>query len=62
MATTTTASTTEAANDAANRRLAEEVWSRGNLSGGTWQAEVTIEQPGKTPVEVTFLLVLEGSH
>ena len=29
---TTTASTTETTNDASNRRLAEEVWSRGDLS------------------------------
>ncbi|MDP9473606.1 MAG: FixH family protein [Chloroflexota bacterium] len=52
-------STTEAEAAAPGRYVAERV-AMG--MGGTWQAEVIVEQPGKTPVDVTFRIVLEGPH
>lgn len=52
-------STNEAEAAAPGRYVAERV-AMG--MGGTWQAEVTLEQPGEAPVEVTFRVVLEGPH
>jgi len=52
-------STNEAEAVAPGRYVAERV-AMG--MGGTWQAGVTVEQPGEMPVEVTFRVVLEGPH